>query len=254
MLQKCINDDIYLHCLSQYSNAQHDFMRGCSVYTNLVPFLDRLYKNLDSKCNDLSVFYSDFAKPFDKVPHKLLTAKLEVYGFKGKLLKILCSYLANRKQYKRYDGSKSSLLQVYSGVSQGSILGPLFFCLFINDLPTVFHKATAYLFADDLKPFHTDSKELQDDLDLFEKRVSLNGMELAIKKCFHFRLPNVSTQLMLYSTPLKQVSVKRDLGIPIRSDLSFGRHIQIRLNRANLAFWTFRRPLRERVHRHAKLF
>ena len=133
-------------------------MRGRSVFTNLVPFLDRLYKNLDSKCNNLSVFYSDFAKAFEKVPHKFLTAKLEFYGIKGKLLEILCSYLANKKQYVRCDGSKSSPLEVHSGVHQGSILGPLFFCLFINDLPTVFHKATPYLFADDLKLFHTDSK------------------------------------------------------------------------------------------------
>ena len=167
-------------------------MRGRSVLTNLVLFLDRLYKSLDSKCNDLSVFYSDFAKAFDEVPHKLLTAKLEFYGIKGKLLEILCSYLANRKQYVRCDGSKTSLLEVYSGVPQGSILGPLFFLFFINDLPTVFHKATFYLFVDDLKLFHTDSKELQDDLDLFEKWVSLNGMELAIKKCFYFRLSNIS--------------------------------------------------------------
>ena len=252
VLEKCIYDDNYLHCLSQYSNAQHGFMRGRSVFTNLVPFLDRLYKNLDSKCNDLSVFYSDFAKAFDKVHHKLLTAKLEFYGIRGKLLEILCSYLANRKQYVRCDGPKSSLLEVYSGVPQGSILGPLFFCLFINDLP-VFHRATPYLFPDDLKLFHTDSKELQDDLDLFEKWVSLNGMEPAIKKCFHFRLSNVSTQLMLYGTPLKQVSVVRDLGIHIRSDLSFGHHIQIRLNKANSACWMFRRSLPERVHWHAKL-
>ena len=182
VLEKCIYDDIYLHCLSQYSNAQHGFMRGRSVFTIQVPFLDRLYKNLDSKCNDLSVFYSDFAKAFDKVHHKLLIAKLEIYGIEGKLLEILCSYLANRKQYVRCDGSKSSLLEVYSGVPQGSILGPLFFCLFTNDLPTVFHKATPYLFADDLKLFHTDSKELQDDLDLFEKWVSLNCMELALTR------------------------------------------------------------------------
>ena len=96
VLEKCIYDDVYLHCLSQYSNAQHGFMRGRSVFTNLVPFLDRLYKNLDSKCKDLSVFYSDFAKAFDKVPHKFLTANLEFYGIKGKLSEILCSFLANR--------------------------------------------------------------------------------------------------------------------------------------------------------------
>ena len=227
-------------------------MRGRSVFTNLVPFLDRLYKNLDSKSNDLSVFYSDFPKAFDKVPHKLFTAKLKIYGIKGKLMEILCSYFANRKQYVRCDGSKSSLLEVFSGVLQGSILGPLFLGLFINDLPTVFHKATPYVFADDLKLFDTDSKELQDDLDLVEEWVSLNGMELAIKKCFHFRLSKVSTLLMFYGTPLKQVSVVRDLGIHIRSELS-GHHIQIRLNKLNSAFWMFRRSLPERVHWHAKL-
>ena len=168
-------------------------------------------------------------------------------------MEFLCSYLANRKQNVRCDGSKSSLLDVYSRVPQGSILGPLFFCLFINDLPTVFHKATPFLFADDLKLFHTDSKELQDDLDLFEKWVSVNGMELAIKKCFHFRLSNVSTQLMVYGTLLKQVSAVRDLQIHIRSDLSFGHHIQIRLNKEHSAFWMFRRSLLERVHWHAIL-
>ena len=78
-------------------------------------------------------------------------------------------------------------------------------------------------------------------------------MELAAKKCFHFRLSNISTQLMLYGTPLKQVSVVRDLGIHIRSDLSFDRHIQIWLNKANSAFRIFRMSLPEGIHCHAKL-
>ena len=125
VLEKCIYDDIYLHCLSQYSNAQHGFMRGRSVFTNLVPFLDRLYKNLDSKCNDLSVFYSDFAKAFDKVPHKLLTAKMEIYRIKGKLLEILCSYLANRKQYVRCDRNLA-FLRFTVGFPRVQFLGPYF--------------------------------------------------------------------------------------------------------------------------------
>ena len=96
------------------------------------------------------VVYFDFSKAFDSVPHARLLLKLQAYGINGQLLKWFESFLTGRRQYVKVNSASSSWTQVSSGVPQGSVLGPLLFVLYINELPSLV-SSQLLMFADDIK-------------------------------------------------------------------------------------------------------
>jgi len=100
----------------------------------------------------IDVVYLDFSKAFDSVPHQRLLVKLRAYGIQGKLLDWIKAFLTYRQQRVIINNSKSTLTDVISGVSQRSVLGPLLFLIYINDLPNIIH-SPSLLFADDTKIF-----------------------------------------------------------------------------------------------------
>ena len=153
--------------------GQNGFMKGKSTTTQLTQIFHLIGESVDNH-GQVDALYLDFSRAFDRVPHHLLLHKIKMYGFKGNLLKWFTSYLSGRKQRVTIYGSTSEWLSVTSGVPQGSILGPLLFFIYVNDLPLCLKDTIVALFADDckcLKNIHIRQSclELQNVIDsLFE--------------------------------------------------------------------------------------
>ena len=125
-------------------------MKGRSTVTQFLQVLHDIQKSV-IKGEKVDMVYLDFKKAFDKVPHDLLIEKLQSFRIYGNLLKWINSYLTKRQQRVVMEGKSSSWLEVTSGVPQGSILGPLLFIFYTNDMPLKLRHSTIELFADDIK-------------------------------------------------------------------------------------------------------
>ena len=144
---------------------------------------------------------------------------------------------------------------VTSGVPQGSLLGALLYCIFINDLPDALRFSQPYIFADDLKLLYTGQNQLdaQSDLSSIEKWVELNQMKLAIEKCGMLTLKGSDGNLSLYKQKLEKVNVIKDLGVFIKNDLSWTCHINERLKKSNKVLYLLRRNIAYSVNTFVKL-
>ncbi len=133
--------------LGLITDHQFGFRESHSTELAITNIQNTLLQNLDANEITCTVFL-DLAKAFDTVDHEILLRKLDRYGIRGLPLKLLKSYFTNRTQLTRYNGIDSEIQKINIGVPQGSILGPLLFLLFINDLPKM-TKFNVKLFADD---------------------------------------------------------------------------------------------------------
>ena len=151
---------------------QYGFISGRSTSLQLLEVLDKWTEALDNG-QYVDCIYMDFQKAFDKVPHKRLLEKIKSYGIVGTTLNWIEDFLKNRTQKVMVNGAGSEWENVTSGIPQGSVLGPILFVIYINDLPDTV-ESDSYLLADDTKIFRIikgeDDKEiLQDDLTKLEE-------------------------------------------------------------------------------------
>ena len=176
LLERVFQDHLLKHISlnKTISCHQHGFQSRCSCISQLIECLNDWTDSLDNSLST-DVIYLDFAKAFDTVPHKRLTHKLRAYGIRGKILTWIKNFLSHRRQKVVLHNGNSSWENVISGVPQGSILGPILFLLYVNDIPSIV-SSTAKMFADDTKlycPVKTidDCQQLQSDLNSLSKLV-----------------------------------------------------------------------------------
>ena len=196
----------YLLKTNKLNSAQHGFLAGHSTATNLLQSLNDWTVSLKNGLQT-RVVNIDFSKAFDSICHSKLLLKLGKYGFDGKLLSILQAFLYDRSQRVRISNSVSGSAKITSGVPQGSVLGPLLFIIFINDLADIFtDNITSKFFADDAKLYtvirsNIELDTLQSSTDLLCKWASDWQLTLSIPKCnfidFYTKV-NKYTEFSLY--------------------------------------------------------
>ena len=173
------------------SDKQHGFRSKHSTETQLILTTHDLSKSLNNK-SQIDMIIMDFSKAFDTVPHNRLLNKLKRYGINNKIHAWISKFLTCRDQRVVVSGAHSPWTHVESGVPQGTVLGPLLFLIYINDLPNNIH-CTVRLFADDCVLYREinnqlDSQELQKDLDELTKWEHDWQMNFDPDKCFVMRL------------------------------------------------------------------
>ena len=209
----------HLDTNSILTDSQHGFRAKRSCETQLLTFVDELHRNLANGSQiDLAIL--DFSKAFDVVPHDKLLHKLSYYGIRGQTLSWIRSFLADRTQRVVVDDKSSEVAPVPSGVPQGSVLGPILFLVFINDMPECI-ESSCRLFADDSIIYReivtsSDCAVLQTDLDNLHEWESKWGMSFNPSKCntMHItRKPKpIATDYKLKGEVLKCVNSASILG------------------------------------------
>ncbi|CAB3991202.1 Hypothetical predicted protein, partial [Paramuricea clavata] len=171
-LERCVFNKIKDHVFEQINNGQHGFVPRKSCVTQLIEVFEYIGRELDLG-KQVDVIYLDMSKAFDRVSHMQLLKRLRDFGFGGNILNWFRSYLKDRRQQTTVLGATSSALPVTSGVPQGSILGPLLFLLYQNNLPNSINHSKIATFADDTKIYKVinakaDASAMENDLANFQ--------------------------------------------------------------------------------------
>jgi len=250
MLESMVKSKLAAH-LDKHSlirTNQHGFQSGKSCLTNLLEFFEDATSELDEG-KSVDVLYLDFSKAFDKVPHVRLLRKLEAHGVGGQTLQWIRSWLKNRRQRVVVDGEFSEWVGVTSGVPQGSVLGPVCFLVYINDLEEELISKLGK-FADDSKLLKSissaqDSQAVIDDLKNLEKWADSWQMQFNVDKCsvIHLGNNNPCNEYKLCNKKLKNSDKEKDLGIIVDKTLKFSEQTNNAVNKANATLGMIKRNI-----------
>ena len=241
IMERIIRDRLvgYLEDNSILKSSQHGFRRKRSCLTNLLKFLDTVTDYVDVGV-PVDVVYLDFQKAFDKVPHKRLMFKVRSSGVLGKVADWIENWLTDRRQRIVINGVASSWLPVTSGVPQGSVLGPILFLIYINDLDDNI-LSNILKFADDTKIYARvgsaeEIMKLRQDLINLYKWSEEWLMLFNIEKCgvMHFGYHNTNAEYSLGNNALKNLYREKDLGVIVQSNLKVEGQCAKATNEANI--------------------
>ena len=257
VLEKIVREKLieHLEANNLICENQHGFVTGKSCSTQLLETLENWTKILDER-GSVDAIYMDFMKAFDCVPHRRLMLKLEALGVKGPVFNWIGNFLANRRQFVVVNNSCSQEANVTSGIPQGSVLGPILFVVYINDLPRVC-SSSVKLFADDTKVFTRSDVEgatetLQEDLDKLQVWANTWLMKFHPEKCHVLKLGSKKSETTYSMSSrdtngiekrvmLEESNHEKDLGVYVDNKLSFREHIHQITMKANRLVGIIRR-------------
>ena len=216
------------------SKSQFGFRKNVNTETALINFIDFVHKGLTAKHNVGTVFM-DLSKAFDVMDHNILETKLKHYGFRGTFLKILMSFVRNRKYFVNVNGMNSNTRTVNIGVPQGSTLGPLLFLIYVNDMENCSSLLHFTLFADDTTLAYSCNNllELERTLDSEVLKVThwlaANKLVLNLSKThsmlFSFKRLQQNLAIRINNTHIEEKTVISFLGVQIDNKLNWKAHI-----------------------------
>ena len=250
VLESIIYDKIISFVRPHLSRNQYGFLKRRSCLAQLLLSYNSISNSLENNQTTNTIFL-DFSKAFDSVPHEELLYKLWIMGITGPLWLWFKSYLSSRVHYVSLDGASSSFLPVLSGVPQGSVLGPLLFLIYINDLPESIPYSSVYLFADDTKLIKSSNQFYDDNLLQVDVYSMLSWclrwkLRLNPEKCagIHFsNSPAVTPTLYNTDSEIKFVQHHKDLGIIVTNNLSWSSHHHHICSKAYFALNLIRRTI-----------
>ena len=236
---------------------QSGFLPGSSTVTQLVEIYDQFCKAV-TRGKDIRVVFLDISKAFDRVWHLGLITKLKAHGIRGRLLAWLINYLKDRQQRVLINGIHSDWGNIEAGVPQGSVLGPLLFLIFINDITFVTKFCKIRLFADDTCLFievdnpNTAAESLNTDLEAINEWAKTWQVTFSPPKTEDLIITNKRNRphppLYLNDQLIKTVTSHKHLGLIISKDLSWKLHVQEIAKKANKCLGILR-PLRSKIDR-----
>ena len=214
---------------------QFGFRKGHSTYMALMILMDKLIKSLENGEFVIGIFL-DFSKAFDTVDHHIMLTKLFHYGIRGNALEWFRSYLSNRCQFVTYNGVSSTSKAVKCGVPQGSILGPLLFLIYINDLANICYHTLPFLFADDTNLFKSGSdlaameNAINTELRIISEWLKVNKLSLNIKKTKYMLFTKKrnyvdSINIEIEGQSIDETGSTKFLGVIIDKQLNWKEHI-----------------------------